>query len=175
MKLRLVTALLASTLLASVAHAHCMQGKYYLGGGVGLNSSSNYGNTNGYQFLGGYCTDVNFKSHKAKTSVEMGYMTSGQFSRDVTQRTGGNGPNAREFTSTESVTYSGAWVSGVAEYKFRPELHLLARIGYDMGDDNGVFFGAGVGFNITRWAQIRAEMVSKSTVDSMQLNWISEF
>jgi len=173
MKLRLITALLASTVLSSVAHAHCVNGKYYLGGGIGINSSANYSESNGYQFLGGFCTDFNFKSKKSKTSVELGYMSSGEFSRDYTVRP--NNPNRSPYTATDRVSYQGVWVSGVAEYKFRPELHMLARLGYDLGDDNGVFIGAGVGFNITRWAQIRAEMISKSEVDSLQINWISEF
>lgn len=173
MKRRLITALLASTAFGSVAHAHCVHGKYYLGGGIGLNSSANYSETNGYQFLGGLCTDFNFKSNKSKTSIELGYMSSGTFSRDYTVRP--NNPNRSPYTATESASYQGMWVSGVAEYKFRPELHLLARIGYDVGDDNGAFIGAGIGFNITRWAQIRAEMINKPEVDSMQVNWISEF
>ena len=100
-------------------------------------------------------------------------MSSGEFSRSYTVTP--NNPNRAPYTQTDSASYSGLWVSGLAEYKFRPELHLLARVGYDLGDDNGVFIGAGVGFNLTRWAQIRAEFISKSEVDSMQLNWISEF
>jgi len=173
MKFRIIAALLASTLISSVAHAHCMKGKYYLGGGLGINSRADYSETNGYQFLGGICTDFNFKSHKAKTSVELGYMSSGEFSRE--DNIPARNRNQPASMVTNRVSYSGMWVSGVAEYKFRPELHLLARLGYDIGDDNGVFVGAGVGFNVTRWAQIRAEMVSKSEVDSVQINWISEF
>jgi len=149
-----------------------MQGKYYVGGGLGINSSANYTETNGYQFMGGFCTDFNFKSPKSKTSVELGYMSSGEFSRSETRQQNRNRP---AYTVTQTASYSGLWVSGLAEYKFRPELHLLARVGYDLGDDSGVFVGAGIGFNITRWAQIRAEMISKQEVDSMQINWISEF
>jgi len=173
MKLSLITVLLIGGAFSSAAQAHCVNGKYYLGGGLGINSSTNYSETNGYQFFGGFCTDFNFKSPKSKTSIELGYMSSGDFSRDYTVIP--NNPNRSSYTATETASYSGMWVSGVAEYKFRPELHLLARIGYDMGDDNGAFIGAGIGFNLSRWAQIRAEMISKSEVDSMQLNWISEF
>lgn len=173
MKLRIISALILGTSCLSVAQAHCVHGKYYIGGGIGLNSSANYSGTNGFQFLGGYCTDFNFKSPKSSTSIELGYMSSGDFERQYTVRP--NNPNRDPYTQTDRASYNGVWMSGVAEYKYSPKLHLLARVGYDVGDDSGVFLGGGVGFNLTRWAQVRGELVSKSEVDSVQLNWISEF
>lgn len=172
MKLPLIAAMLTSAIMSTNASAHCVQSKYYLGGGIGINSSDNYSETTGYQLLGGICSDFNFKSQKSKTSLEFGYMSSGEFSRTETVRPN---PNRPPYTVTRTDSYEGLWISGLAEYKVKPNFHLLARIGYDIGDDDGGFLGAGIGINVTRRGQIRMEMVAKHEVDSVQFNWISEF
>lgn len=173
MKLTVLATVIGAMFVSQTSFAHCMHEKYYVGGGVAINSAGNYSETNGYQFLGGYCLDFNFKSPKSKTSVELGYMSSGNFEREY--QVAPNNPNRPVRSVTEQDSYQGLWFSGLAEYKFDPKIHVMGRVGLDMGDDNGIFIGAGIGFNLTRWAQIRAEYIEKSAVTSMQLNWISEF
>lgn len=51
----------------------------------------------------------------------------------------------------------------------------MGRVGLDIGDDNGVLFGVGVGYDISKWAQIRTEYIAKNLVNSFQVNWVSEF
>ena len=68
--------------IAGAANAHCMKNKYYMGAGMGINSTQDFSNTAGYQIFAGYCLDFNFKSPRSKTSVEVGYMDSGDFQKD---------------------------------------------------------------------------------------------
>lgn len=102
----------AATLLAftNIVNAHCHDTKYYVGGGVGLNSQSNADST-GFQFLGGYCLNNNFHNNKTKTAFEVGYMDTGDF--DTT--TGGGGKKGN--TVQVGNAYQGLWLSGLAEYK----------------------------------------------------------
>ncbi|MCI0505931.1 MAG: outer membrane beta-barrel protein [Gammaproteobacteria bacterium] len=153
-------------------NAHCMQNKYYMGAGMGLNSSQDYSDTAGYQLFAGYCLDFNFKSLRSKTSVEVGYMDTGDFEKE--QNAFGNNPNR---TGTVNVTksYSSLWLAGLAEYKFDNKMHIMGRAGLDVGDQTGLLFGGGAGYNVTKYAQIRAEYIIHDEVDSFQLNWVSEF
>jgi hypothetical protein len=155
------------------AYAHCHKTNYYAGGGLGFNSQDNSDST-GYQFVGGYCLDFNFSSPKSKTAFEVGYMASGDLDSVSTQGGNGNGNNNTR-TATSSKSYQGLWVSGLAEYKLDPKLHLIGRLGYDLGDDDGMIFGTGVGYTVSKSAQVRAEYVARSEVDSFQLNWITAF
>ncbi|MGD8571934.1 MAG: hypothetical protein PVG89_05735 [Gammaproteobacteria bacterium] len=159
-------------IIAGTASAHCMKNKYYVGAGLGMNSSQEFGDASGYQLFAGYCLDFNFKSPRSKTSVEVGYMDSGDFEEE--QNRFGNNPN-RTGTVTVRETYSGLWFAGLAEYKFDSQMHIMARAGLDVGDQTGIMFGGGAGYNVTKYAQIRAEYILHDEVDSFQVNWISEF
>jgi hypothetical protein len=157
---------------SGIASAHCMQNKYYVGAGLGMNSNQTFGDASGYQVFAGYCLDFNFKSPRSRTSVEAGYMDSGDFERQ--QNAFGNNPN-RSGTRTVFQTYSGMWLAGLAEYRFDSQMHVMGRAGLDLGDQTGILFGGGAGYNVTKYAQIRAEYIIHDQVDSFQLNWISEF
>lgn len=159
-------------LFTGTVSAHCMQNKYYVGAGMGVNSTENFDSTAGYQIFAGYCLDFNFKSQKSKTSVEIGYMDSGDFEKQ--QDAFGNNPNKSKIV-TVNKSYSGMWFSGLAEYKFDNKMHIMARAGVDVGDQTGILFGGGAGYNVTKYAQVRAEYILHDEVDSFQLNWISEF
>lgn len=158
---------------SSSAYAHCTATRYYVGGGVTFNSTSAYEDATGFQFLAGYCLDLNFKSNKSKTSVEVGYMDSGDFEREVVRFQGN--PNRPRLVETDTTSFGGLWVSGLGEYVVDKNMHLMGRIGLDAGDDDGLLFGVGAGFNFSRYAQIRAEYVLRDQVESIQMNWISEF
>lgn len=155
-----------TVLFPGLTFAHCVKHKYYAGAGVAINSYDNFDNATGFQLLGGYCLDFNFNSPKAKTSIEVGYMDSGDFDRSF------NRGNTR---ITESRSFNGLWLSPLAEYKFDFKVHLLGRVGLDLGDDDGLLIGAGLGFNITKFAQLRVEYVIRDNVNSTQLNLITEF
>lgn len=158
--------------ITGMANAHCMKNKYYMGAGMGINSTQDFSNTAGYQIFAGYCLDFNFKSPRSKTSVEVGYMDSGDFQKD--QDIFAGNPNRSSIVEVNK-SYSSVWMAGLAEYKFDNKMHVMGRVGLDVGDQTGVLFGGGAGYNVTKYAQIRAEYVLHDEVDSFQLNWISEF
>lgn len=172
MKKLSVLLILGLWFIVGTASAHCMKNKYYVGAGLGMNSSQEFGDASGYQLFAGYCLDFNFKSPRSKTSVEVGYMDSGDFEEQRDRF--GNNPN-RSGTVTVRETYSGLWFAGLAEYKFDSQMHVMARAGLDVGDQTGLMFGGGAGYNVTKYAQIRAEYILHDEVDSFQVNWISEF
>jgi len=155
-----------------VVNAHCMKNKYYAGAGMGINSTQNFDETAGYQMFAGYCLDFRFNSPRSRTSVEVGYMDSGEFEGQYD--TFGDNPN-RSNVVTVNQSFSSVWLAGLAEYKFDSKMHIMGRVGFDVADQTGILFGGGAGYNITKYAQIRAEYVIHDEVDSFQLNWISEF
>lgn len=159
--------------VSQAASAHCMVQKYYVGGGVAFTSLPAFDDATGFQVLGGYCLDFNFKSPRSKTSVEVGYMDSGQFSREVVRFPGN--PNRPRIVETDTRSFEGVWAAGVGEYHVDRKLHLLGRLGFDAGDDDGLLFGIGMGLNFSRYAQIRGEYVQRDETESIQMNWISEF
>ena len=151
-----------------LVNAHCHDQKYYIGGGLGLNSKDELDST-GYQFIGGYCLGNNVHNIKIKTAFEFGYMTTGQFS-DV-QSTGKKNKGEQEVNSS----YQGLWVSGLMEHRLEKKLNAVGRIGLDLGDDDGVLMGAGVGYDVSKFSQFRAEYIVRNAVNSFQLNLVSEF
>lgn len=166
MKKTSVLALFLTVLFPGLTFAHCVNHKYYAGAGMMINSYNHYDDATGFQLLGGYCLDFNFNSPKAKTSIEVGYMDSGDFERTF---------NRGNTQITENRSFNGIWLSPLAEYKFDFKVHLLGRVGLDLGDDDGLLIGGGLGFNITKFAQLRAEYIVRDNVDSVQLNLITEF
>lgn len=67
----------------------------------------------------------------------------------------------------------GLWVSGVME-KDLPEigrnLFVLGRLGVDIGDDDGVFMGAGAGVHLNRKTDLRAEFLNKDATSVVQVS-----
>ncbi len=166
-----VSVLLAATsIFSGTAAAHCISEKVYAGAGLGFNSLDNYQDARGFQLFGGYCLDVHKQLPHVISSIELGYMDSGNFRRDVLVRQG-----PRFVQVTQSTSYQGVWVNLIGEYKLDPRVHLLGRIGVDGGDDDGVMAGFGIGFNFSKWAQFRIEYVARDHVNSTQLNWLTGF
>lgn len=56
-----------------------------------------------------------------------------------------------------------------------PNLYGLARIGLELGDDDGIFMGIGAGYRITPKVDIRAEFVNKDLISSYQANALFRF
>ncbi|MBI3776855.1 MAG: hypothetical protein HY273_15150 [Gammaproteobacteria bacterium] len=161
----------ATSIFSGSAAAHCISEKLYAGAGLTFNSLDNYENdARGFQLFGGYCLDVHKQLPHNISSIELGYMDSGNFRRDVLVRQGRN-----TIQTTQSTSYEGLWVNLVGEYKLDPRVHLLGRIGVDGGDDDGVMAGFGIGLNFSKWAQFRIEYVARDHVNSTQINWLTGF
>ena len=163
--------LAATSIFSGAASAHCLSEKVYAGAGLTFNSLDAYANdAKGFQIFGGYCLDIHKQYPHLISSVELGYMDSGKFKRDVLVKQG-----KVFYQSTESTSYRGLWVNLVGEYKLDPRFHLLGRIGVDGGDDDGVMAGFGVGLNFSKWAQFRVEYVARDHINSTQISWLSGF
>ena len=95
-------------------------------------------------------------------------------------KTGGDDEDEDELNiagnnSNGSKSPSGLWITGVGEYRASPFLHLLGRIGIDLGDDNGLIYGFGIAVNLDKFLHVRGEIVERDNISSIQLNVISEF
>lgn len=135
----------------------------YIGGGLNENSVSGWGNASGFQLFGGY--DFGRITHRASTpinlSLEVGYMNTGDFQRDV------NGPFGPVVATQR---YQGLWSTALFALPLNQQIDLLGRLGLDLGDDSGVMGGIGVGINVSSATQVRFEYVARPTVDSLQVN-----
>ena len=56
-----------------------------------------------------------------------------------------------------------------------PNLYGLARVGLELGDDDGIFMGIGAGYRVTPKVDIRAEFVNKDLISSYQANALIRF
>jgi len=73
---------------------------------------------------------------------------------------------------------TGAWGSAVLQRDLNeidPNLYGLARIGLDIGDDDGIFMGIGAGYRINQKVEVRAEFVNKDLLTSYQANALFRF
>lgn len=130
--------------------------KFYLGGGFAVNALSDYDEATGLQFFAGYDLEVEFGP--IKNAVEAGFMDSGTFK-----------------SSAGDKSFFGLWASFVGFYPVHDKIDLLARVGFDFGDDDGVLLGAGAGFELNKNMQLRAEYVGRSDTKSYQVNFVYHF
>lgn len=119
-----------------------------IGAGISHNSVGRTDKT-GFQVFAAYDLNQVNMMEGVKSSVEFGLMDYG-FSRDST----------------------GIWGTYVIEGLLSGQTGWLARAGFDIGDDSGLMFGAGVGFAIDEKSQLRIEYVVRDDVDSLQLNFL---
>jgi opacity protein-like surface antigen len=138
------------------------QDNLYASAGIGLNSLSGWDDAVGFQIFGGYKLDM-LNLDPVKLAVEVGYMDSGDFERNV------------PFWGKVETSATGLWASAVASYPLTPELNLLGRLGLDFGDDDGLLLGAGVGYTVSKEIELRAEYVIRDNVDSLQANFVYHF
>ncbi|MDA3868393.1 MAG: outer membrane beta-barrel protein [Gammaproteobacteria bacterium] len=134
--------------------------KIYLGGGIGFNDiNDNYYDDDavGFQVFAGIPLPV--KTESVELSVELGYMDSGDFDRSTPSK------------STRKV--NGLWGAAVAELPLNNNnVSLLGRLGLDIGDDDGLMAGVGIGFAMSQKMDLRLEYVSRDHIDSLQLNLV---
>ena len=126
--------------------------QFSIGAGVSINSIDRpFGaddDETGFQLFGAYnLAGVNLMEN-VDTSIEFGYMDYGFFNAD------------------------GVWVTFVVDGKITGELGWLARLGLDLGDDDGIMLGAGVGYSLSKKLDARLEYVVRDTIDSVQLNFV---
>lgn len=147
-------------LVASYSHAASTD-KLYLGGGLGFNSLSgiDFSDGMGYQLFGGY--DLPVKMGKGKLSVEAGYMDSGDIEF-----------GAIPFFGPLEARFKGLWGTAVFSLPLQNKLNVLARAGFDIGDDDGFMIGAGLGFKLNPKMELRGEYVIRDFVDSLQINLV---
>jgi hypothetical protein len=101
----------------------------------------------GFQFFAAYdLVEVNLMEG-VDSSVEFGFMDFG-FDEDDT----------------------GIWGSFVVDGDISGGLGWLAQAGYDIGDDSGLLFGAGLKAVLNDRADLRFEYVVRDDVDSLQIN-----
>ena len=149
-------------LLASTANA---QGaidaqRIYVGGGLGFNSLAGFGSATGFQFIGGYefATRIN---DDITSSLEIGYMDSGDFDRYN--------------SSTTANAAKGAWMAYVGSVPLTAKTDVLARLGFDFGDDDGFLLGTGMQYKFTTKVAMRMEYVARQNVNSLQANVLFKF
>jgi opacity protein-like surface antigen len=124
--------------------------KFSIGAGISNNSISGpASDETGFQFFGAYDLDQVNLMEGVTSSVEFGFMDYG-FSGDST----------------------GIWGTYVIDGKFSGQFGWLARLGLDIGDDNGLMLGAGVGFDLSDKLILRGEYVIRDQVDSLQINFL---
>jgi len=151
---RMLVVALVATGFASAASAQGFdQRRLFFGAGLGANSISGGAHALGAQVFTGY----NFREIAPKFSIdaEAGYMDSGKFEKDG---------------HTVSDSAKGLWATAVPRYMITPEVELLARVGYDFGDDDGVMVGIGGGYIVNKNLKLRLEYVSRDHIDSIQFN-----
>ncbi|MBI3897135.1 MAG: hypothetical protein HY308_02430 [Gammaproteobacteria bacterium] len=135
----------------------------FFGVGASLNEVDNSDTGFGYQFFGGYkfgaiANNINF-------DVEAGYMDTGEMEVEECVNAVGI-----DICAKADARAKGLWSAGVFHFVMSPQTEILGRVGFDFGDDDGLMFGAGVGFNLNPQTQLRVELVERDNVESLQLN-----
>lgn len=134
--------------------------RVYVGGGLGFNSLPGYGSAQGFQFIGGY--EFAAKLNEDITSaLEIGYMDSGNFDQ------------YKGSSSNEKV--KGLWASMVESIPLSSKTDMLARLGYDFGDDDGFLLGTGLQYRFNTKLALRMEYVARQNVNSLQANVLVKF
>jgi len=159
-KVRLLFSLLTMSLLTGPVLAEGV----YIGGGVHNNELTGtgtdaYDNATGFQIYAGYDFGTLFELDRLSWQIETGYFSSGDFD--------GIGDN--------TVNADGIWAAGVAEFSLGSQLSALGRLGYDAGDDDGLLGGLGLAFHIDDRFRISGELLSRQTIDSLQINMTVSF
>ena len=145
----LVAAMAASTSV-NVSAEEFDTKRLYVGGGIVFNQGST-----GFQVLGGY--NFNFiLNDDISSALEIGYTDSGDF-----DGLGGGG---------KSDGADGVWVSMVERVPVSRKVNMLARLGFDFGDDDGLMLGAGFEYNFDTRVSLAMEYVAREHIGGLQAN-----
>ena len=152
-----INLIMVLTLSAVLTQTHAQENKplldrsqFSIGVGISDNEvSSPDEDDTGFQFFGAYdLVQVNLMEG-VNSSVEFGFADFG-FDEDD----------------------SGIWASYVIDGTISGRLGWLAQVGFDIGDDSGLLFGAGLKFMLNDKSDLRFEYVMRDEVDSLQINFL---
>ena len=153
--IRVVVIGLVGMALSSAAVAQGFDtSKLFFGGGVSANSVSGSDSAVGYQIFGGY--GFGEVSPKVFIDAEVGYMDTGTMKK----------------SGRADVKANGLWANGVGRLMVAESVELIGRLGLDFGDDDGLMFGVGAGYLLSKKAKLRLEYVQRDNVDSVQFNFV---
>lgn len=128
---------------------------FYVGAGLNFNSLSNVGSARGFQVIGGYELDYKINDD-ISSAVEIGFLDTSNFER--INSTGNDGD------------VSGFWVSMLGSVPLSPKTDMLARLGYDFGDDDGLLLGMGMQYKFDTKVALRMEYVAREHMNGLQVN-----
>ena len=144
--------------------------RYYAGLGFSGNlpeNDSEFKSSAGFQFFGGYRFDRKI-GDIISLSAEIGYHDSGDFESKPLI----SGAN---IVYKDSFNAAGIWLAGVFNYNVYKKLNLNAKIGVDLGDDDGSLFGVGAGYPISNQWRANLDYIMRDASDSAQFNVIYQF
>ncbi len=124
--------------------------KLYAGGGIAFNQGAT-----GFQLLGGYNFDFRL-NEDISSAVDFGYMDSGDFD-------GINNNGSRDGAK-------GLWVSMVERVPLTRRANMMARLGFDFGDDDGLLLGAGLEYKFDTRVSLAMEYVAREHIGGLQAN-----
>ena len=134
--------------------------RLYVGGGLLFNSLPGAGSARGFQFIAGYTLNA-LLNDDITTAVELGYANSGKF---YPYGAGGK---------TDSA--AGLWAAVVESVPLTRKSGMLARLGYDFGDDDGFLAGAGLYYRFNTRIKLRSEYVARQHYNGLQFNLLVGF
>ncbi len=153
----LVFAVFAAPSLAA-SQAGINTERVFFGAGISQNDVSGASDEGtGFQIFGGY--EFGQVAQNVALDLEVGYMDSGDIKFCIAG-----------FCAKDNAT--GLWATGVGRLQLNPQFELLARAGFDFGDDDGLMVGVGAGFNVNKQTQLRFELVERDDISSLQLNFV---
>ncbi len=129
-------------------------------GGFGLSEHDSQignakGEATGFSMFLGYLLPFQPTDY-TRISFEAGYLSTENFSWDS---------GVGELSSADSIL-----TSGILELNLIGNWQVLGRVGYDFGDDEGNFFGLGLGYLFNNGLNIRTEYMEQDKIDILQLN-----
>lgn len=170
MKQLLSTLALSSAVLGSAsvaAQPEALQDAY-IGGGVSHNNldfgsvvdGASDETANGFQFFVGKKFDNDISGFD--TAVEVGYSQTEDFKW---------GPGAKD-------SVKGLWAAAIMTRdldEVSDKLYGFGRLGFNLGDDDGLMMGVGAGYELNEKVDIRAEFLNQDLLTSYQLSAIYKF
>jgi hypothetical protein len=157
----IMSVLTASLLAAGTVHAEQLDAKrFYIGGGLGFNNLPGYGSARGFQFFGGYNLAA-VLNDDINTALELGYAESGKFDRYN--------------TSPKTSSVKGLYFSALESVPVSSKTDMLARLGYDFGDDDGFILGTGFQYKFDTKVAMRMEYMTREHYNGLQANVLVNF
>lgn len=159
----------AALVFSSSVMAEFDMEKVYAGGGLAYNSLDVSGPDSaiGFQGFAGYnLSEIVEISDEIGLSVELGWASSGDFEQCVNFGFG---------ETCASSSADGLLATGLVDYGINDEIKALGRIGFDLGDDDGLVFGFGAEYKINDQVSARAEYLIHDGYKGFQLNGVYYF